>query len=425
MRGPPETRKGALAGAPIHKDKPGRLKDENYAPRITFATAETALTGARNALLARGRLSDARKWFAHRGWQVLPKSIRGQRILRWGADHAWLAAQTDQKRKGSVRNWCRRWAPTLKDAELDQIVADTVNSNKRWSADQSATVLGITVRDRITHGFRFMGAMDDPNYEKRQAMKAEKHAARSRRYRAAHKGGANGRPKSEGPKPWEVLGKSRRSYYRQRDAKSLILNDISGTKTPCRHLIDIGSVTEFKCHEKPSPVSPLISPDLCALAGTSSSPALAASGLACLPDLDGDVFGAAPRERPSSLAIVLRKKAVPPSGGPQRAATPLGNEGAPITQSSTVVRSRTDRRVTERKDRWWVMTPDDPDHEIRRAAKAEKHAAASRAFRAARGAKPHATSLSRTKPWEALGISRNTYDRRRKRAADEGARNAQ
>jgi hypothetical protein len=425
MRGPPdpEMRSPGVTSARANRnsDKPGWLKDENYASRITFATAETALAGARNALLARGRLSDARKWFAHRGWKVLPKGIRGQRILRWGADQAWIAAPTDQKRKGSVRNWCRRWAPTLKDAELDQVVADTIESNKRWSADQSATVLGIAMRDRITHGFRFIGAMDDPNYEKRLAMKADKHAARSRRYRAAHSTGTKrGRPKSEGPKPWEVLGKSRRTYYRQRDAKSLILNDISGTKIPCRHLIDIGSVTEFKCHEAPVP-PPLIPTTIAAKSASTpqrgadvrgrpsgpanktlksfkrcrpliptishssatQSPALAASGLACLTtDLDGDVFGAAPRERPCLLSSEQSK--VPASAGMEE---------------------------NKKGDAKRIFL--------------QRHAEASRRFRAARGAKPHAESLSRTRPWEALGISRDTFDRRRKKATDEGDRNAQ
>jgi hypothetical protein len=44
-----------------------------------------------------------------------------------------------------------------------------------------------------------------------------------------------------------------------------------------------------------------------------------------------------------------------------------------------------------------------------RRSKAEK--------RKANGATPHANSLSQTKPWEAEGISRSTYDRRRKKAA--------
>src|SRR5262245_1785135 len=110
----------------------------------------------RNAMLACGRLADARRWLEHRGWKVLPKDDRGQRILKWAADHAYLACPTNPKR--SVRRWCRRWAPWLTDGELSQIVADVEVSNKRWSSDQCATVLVISVRDRANLGLRFIGA---------------------------------------------------------------------------------------------------------------------------------------------------------------------------------------------------------------------------------------------------------------------------
>jgi hypothetical protein len=82
-------------------------------------------------LRARGRLSDAKEWFAHREWSVLPQSDRGRTILEWGADHAYLASPDNPMR--SVRNWCRRWAPWLKDAELARLVARTASSNMRWS----------------------------------------------------------------------------------------------------------------------------------------------------------------------------------------------------------------------------------------------------------------------------------------------------
>src|SRR5437899_2373293 len=133
-------------------------------------------------LIARGRLSDARKWFAHRGWDVLPQDERGKRILQWGADHAYLASPANPER--GVRRWCRRWA-RLTDAELAEIVANTRTSNKRWNADQCAVVLGITVRDHTALRLRFLGACDDPNYETRLAVKREKGAARNRVYRAA------------------------------------------------------------------------------------------------------------------------------------------------------------------------------------------------------------------------------------------------
>src|ERR1700688_4030816 len=72
----------------------------------------------------------------------------------------------------------------------DSLVADTVDSNKRWSHDQCAAVLEITVRDREAHGFRFLGAMDDPNHEIRLAVSRKKGAARGRGFRAAHSTGA-------------------------------------------------------------------------------------------------------------------------------------------------------------------------------------------------------------------------------------------
>jgi hypothetical protein len=71
---------------------------------------------ATRVIRARGCLKEAKLWFGHRGWEVLPKSERGRRILRWAADQAYLASPDNPKR--SVRRWCRRWAPWLTPAEL-------------------------------------------------------------------------------------------------------------------------------------------------------------------------------------------------------------------------------------------------------------------------------------------------------------------
>jgi hypothetical protein len=48
-------------------------------------------------ILARGRLSDAKKWFDHRGWKALPQNDRGRSIMRWGADQAWLAERSSER----------------------------------------------------------------------------------------------------------------------------------------------------------------------------------------------------------------------------------------------------------------------------------------------------------------------------------------
>jgi hypothetical protein len=161
----------------------------------------------KTALLARGRLAEARRWFTHLGWDVLPEGIRGRRILRWGADQAYLASPGNPKR--SVRRWCRKWDPQLSNVELGELVAGTRHSNKRWSSDQCAAVLGITVRDRESFRFRFLGACDDPNHEVRLELKREKNAARNRRHRAAHSTGASrGRPALELP-PEDRLARSK------------------------------------------------------------------------------------------------------------------------------------------------------------------------------------------------------------------------
>lgn len=128
-------------------------------------TAQDSATD-KAALFARGRLKNAKKWFTHRGWDVLPQSERGQCILQWGADHAWLANPANPER--SARNWVRKWAPLLKGAELEQFLADTTTSNKRWTNDQSATVLEISVADRENLKLWFLGADDDEDYAKRQ-----------------------------------------------------------------------------------------------------------------------------------------------------------------------------------------------------------------------------------------------------------------
>jgi hypothetical protein len=159
------------------------------------------------AMIARGRLADARRWFVILGWDQLPQSQRGRNILRWGADHASMANPAHPKR--SVRNWCSYWDRTLTERELDQIVADTAHSNKRWTADQSATILGIGVRDREAHRLWFNGADDDPNYDIRRETQRAKDAAKKRRRRAARSTGApRGRPALQ-LSPEEALARRR------------------------------------------------------------------------------------------------------------------------------------------------------------------------------------------------------------------------
>jgi hypothetical protein len=200
------------------------------------------------ALIARCRLKEAKKWFAHRGWEVLPQGERGQRILQWGADQAWLAAPGNPQT--SVRRWCRKWAPRLTVTELNRLVVDTEHSNKRWSSDQCAAVLEISITDRTNLKLWHLGANDDPHYEVRLDNQRAKSAERSRRYRAARSTGAKrGRP--NGAKPWEARGISKRTYYRRKARGETQV----GTENASRPIIDIDTVTELESHRETSGVA--------------------------------------------------------------------------------------------------------------------------------------------------------------------------
>jgi hypothetical protein len=205
------------------------------------------------SLLARCRLAEAKRWFAHRGWQVLPQGIRGQSILRWGADHAWLAASGNSQT--SVRRWCRKWAPWLTAADQSELFDYLKDSNKKWSADQSACVLEISVMDRTKLKLRHIGADDDPNYEARLGIHRDEAAVRARKYRLKHRTGAKrGRPAL--PLSQEELLTRRRAQDAQRAKRYR-----ASRKNASRDIKNIDSmtelsVTEFQSHWASDPPPP-------------------------------------------------------------------------------------------------------------------------------------------------------------------------
>jgi hypothetical protein len=207
-----------------------------------------------NKMKARTRLKGARKWLIHIGG--LRQGFRGEQILKWGADQAWLAAEKDWKRERSVRNWCRSVAPSLTKAELDQLVADAATSNKSWTNDQCATVLEIGWRDIQEHGFRFIGADDDPNYEIRLGLKREKAAARGRKFRAARSTGAKrGRPAlqlSEEERLARNRAQGAERKRAERERKKAAMGVTLKPVTPLKKY-NIGSVTHFSVTDRPSP----------------------------------------------------------------------------------------------------------------------------------------------------------------------------
>lgn len=188
-------------------------------------------------IIARCRLGEAKRWFMHLKWEILPQNERGQRIVRWGADHAWMAADKNPAR--SLQRWCRKWAPWLTPADLDDLKSYTQTSNKRWSADQCSAVLGISVRKRTILKFRHLGANNDPNYEIRLGIKREKGAQRSRKYRDLHSSG-----KKPGRPPLELSADEALARRRNQQAERAKRYRAS-RKNASRVLSDIDDVTEF------------------------------------------------------------------------------------------------------------------------------------------------------------------------------------
>jgi len=82
---------------------------------------------------------------------VLPQGIRGQRILALCACLAWDGYPSDPT--AAVRRICGDLAPYLKGPELAELIAKTWATNRRFSHDQCAMVLEISVSDCLAQGF--------------------------------------------------------------------------------------------------------------------------------------------------------------------------------------------------------------------------------------------------------------------------------
>jgi hypothetical protein len=252
----------------------------NVGVAIDPVVTQKPITEDKVVVIARGRLKEAKHFFGVQGWSELT-----QNVLEWGCDHAWMAADVRdllphlalQRQKRSVRNWLRSKAPKLTNAELYRMVERTVTSNKCWTHDQSAAVLGISVRDLQEHGYRFFGANDDPNYLIRDAAYRAKEAERKFRARAAK--GAAPRELYEAnslskTKPWEALGISRATYYRRQKV-------VSDETSPSA---DIRLRHEPRTHLSHEPLHPSRAPQ--------GDPALDVDGedhdgMICIIDLDG------------------------------------------------------------------------------------------------------------------------------------------
>jgi hypothetical protein len=161
----------------------------------------------RFVLIARGRIKDAREEFTRRGWHTLPRRIRGRRILAWIACMAWDGYPSDPE--AAVRRICGDLAPYLKEHELAALIESTRAANRRFSNDQCAMIIEISVIDCLDRGYRFLGAMDDEDHVERDKARRARNAACQRRRRAAKSGGRKGGRPSLDLSPEDKLARRR------------------------------------------------------------------------------------------------------------------------------------------------------------------------------------------------------------------------
>ena len=116
-----------------------------------------------------------------------------------------------------ILDWLRLWAPWMAPEAASRIAARAIAQPVKFSADMLAWRLRLTLAERASLGITTIGAVDF-NKEQRQLARKVKRASADRERR--RKAGAKSRDIYEEAslsrrRPWEELGISRASWYRQ------------------------------------------------------------------------------------------------------------------------------------------------------------------------------------------------------------------
>jgi hypothetical protein len=120
-----------------------------------------------------------------------------------------------------MQNFCQVWAPWLDDIEREQMLQEAATSRPlRFTPDQLAERLGVTLAERTALRLTCIGAIDCSKAEREMRRKALAKARQQRRRRSR---GVRARAQYlaasiSRTKPWEAAGISRRTWYRRQSA---------------------------------------------------------------------------------------------------------------------------------------------------------------------------------------------------------------
>jgi hypothetical protein len=138
-----------------------------------------------------------------------------------------------------------RWCPWLSEAEYTAMLAGIGRKPLRWRADALAGEIGLNRATRTRLGITTIGAIDFCKAKRTKRRKKRNNADKlARRLKA---GAAPHAASAERVKPWEALGISRRTYYRNR------ANGTFGTDSGTAARIYMGVPNQ--CHAVPAGAS--------------------------------------------------------------------------------------------------------------------------------------------------------------------------
>lgn len=137
-----------------------------------------------------------------------------------------------------MADWCRKWAPWVKDHELAAITSIASTRRRMMTADGAAGLIRLTWADRTRLGIRTIGACDVPKDERMKLAKERKRERdRNRKAEARKANGVKDRASYEAQslstlKPWKDLGMSRAKWYRTRETSPSRIEVIGNGDTP-------------------------------------------------------------------------------------------------------------------------------------------------------------------------------------------------
>jgi len=130
----------------------------------------------------------------------------------------WLIAWVWHNRKATDQIWsvmeaAKRMGGRISEAEASAITKEASTTRKHPTADNLANFLHVTYAQRQALGLTTIGSVDVKKRARKELRKRRDRLAKEKKRRALGM-----RPQSESlsaTKPWEKLGKSRRTWYRQ------------------------------------------------------------------------------------------------------------------------------------------------------------------------------------------------------------------